>query len=669
MPAPQFNSSFTGCTALGVVPNLTTTGTVQIQSGATGWTAGRAAFFNQLTIVVNNKNITFYLKEFNKNISVVDPSKEAVQLEALPVTDAQAVVYVKASEMRKVFQVSTDSYITTGAQNEGATSDTGKLFFVRPDTFPQYLNVANAHVVQGGIESYNSKPYEQLVKDDVMRYYATSLFNSADWVTMFSNDVEMMENMVASSGLMPIVPNGDTDASGKNLINEGVLNKIMAELNKIAYTKPDGHNPSLVESRHPASAGTKWWALPDTITPEQGNIGLKLFNIINRNDPGRITSMVLNGSTPSELPFLPGDQFIFVFTLNDNEVQLSAELPKVIVKQRTYMIKLALTDDFNSGSSSFDDHAVALYSPSPVNLNMLPVSGAYVADHMYSNYDLYVATKPSLNDQTESSVYSRITNNTHEPVPMPSSLLPFTGWYYNYQLSTQSLKLDFTPPDNSVVNYSYSDLRYLSAYIYFPTAWPSQTALPNPNNFPQWVVTFVHTGNDPIILYYKAEFLNTQGADTVNFLGQTVPFDYTNTHVQLICPFDNMPETLSVLLKGKLADGTTPGTLAVIAGTDIYRQRHATETVSGLRKPTSNMGPFTYPPIARGYQGINMMTTAQTQALADIKAVGSGYRLGSITLDINMTNNDGFVPSVIVKSVEVVAKKYEAYYLAPLDPN
>jgi hypothetical protein len=660
------NSSFTGCKALGVVPGLATTGTVQIQSGATGWTAGRADFFNQLTIVVNNKNITFYLKEFNKNISVVDPSKDAVQLEALPVTDAQAVVYVKASEMRKVFQVSTDSYITTDAQD--ATSDTGKLFFVRPDTFPQYLNVANAHVVQGGIESYNSKPYEQLVKDDVMRYYATSLFNSADWVTMFSNDVEMMENMVASSGLMPIVPNGDTDASGKNLINEGVLNKIMAELNKIAYTKPDGHNPNLVESRHPAGAGIKWWALPDTITTEQGNIGLKLFNIINRNDPGRITSMVLNGSTPSELPFLPGDQFIFVFTLNDNEVQLSTELPKVIVKQRTYMIKIALTNDFNSGSSSFDDHAVALYSPSPVNLNVLPVSGAYVADHIYSNYDLYVATKPSLIDQTESSVYSRITKNTHEPVPMPSSLLPFTGWYYNYQFNTQSLKLDFTPPDNSG-NYSYSDLRYLSAYIYFPTAWSSQTALPNPNNFPQWVMTFVHPNNDPIILYYKAEFLPKGGATNVavNFLGQPVAFDYTNTHVQLICPFDNMPEPLSALLKGKLADGTS-GAISIITGTNIYRQK--TETVSGLRKPNSNIGPFTYPPIARGYQGINMTPApAQAEALANIKAVNSGYQLGSITLDINMTNNDGFVPSVIVKSVEVVAKKYEAYYLAPLDPN
>ena len=666
------NASFTGCTALGVVPGLATTGTVQIQSGATGWTAGRAAFFNQLTIVVNNKNITFYLKEFNKNISVVDPSKDAVQLEALPITDAQAVVYIKASDMRKVFQVSTDSYVTPGG--DGATSDTGKLFFVRPDLFPQYLNVANALVVQGGIESYNSKPYEQLVKDDVMRYYATSLFNSADWVTLFSNDVEMMENMVASSGLMPIVPNGDTEA-GKNRINEGVLNKIMSELNKIAYNRPagpivPGSTVNLVASRHPAASPTKWSALPDTITPENGNIGMKLFNLINRNDPGRITSMVLNGSTPSELPFLPGDQFVFVFTLNDNEVQLSAELQKVTVKQRTYMIRLALTNDFVAGSSSFADHTAALYSPSPVNLNVLPVSGAYTADHMYSNYDLYVATKPSLLNQTDVSVYSKITKNTYEPVPMPFSLLPFTGWYYNYQHSTQALKLDFTPPDNSDVNYSYSDMRYLSAYIYFPDAWSSQTALPNPTNFPQWAVTFKNT-EGTITLYYKAEFLPKGGPTNVavNFLGQPVAFDYTNTHVQLICPFDTMPDNLATLLAGKLADGITPGTANVIAGTNIYRQKYAGagETVSGLRKPTSNTGPFTYPPIARGYQGIYMaLSTDQAQDLTDIK---NGYQLDSITLDINMTNNNGFVPSIIVKSVEVVAKKYEAYYLAPLDPN
>jgi hypothetical protein len=679
-PPTPLNSSFTGCTALGVLGDITPTGTVQIQSGATGWTPGRAAFFNNLTIVVNNRNITFYLKEFNRNISVVDPAKDPVQLEALPVTDAQAIVYVKASDMRRVFQVSTDSYVNPAeGDTPPSNSDPQKLFFVRPEVFPQYLNVANAHVVQGGIESYNSKTYEQLVKDDVMRYYATSLFNSADWVTLFSNDVEMMENMVASSGLMPIVPNGETDATGRHLVNEGVLNKIMAELNRIAYNRPPGPlvppnatgiiTPQLVKSRHPAAETTKWSALPDSVTPDQGNIGMKLFNIINRNDPGRITSMNLNGSIPTGLPFLPGDQFIFVFTLNENEVQLAADLPKVTVKQRTYMIRLALTDDFASGSSLFANHNVALYAPSPINLNVLPVSGAYVADYMYSNYDLHMAIKPSLLIQHEASVYNRITGGTHEPVRTPPNLLPFTGWYYNYQHSTQSIRLNFTPSDISLTNvYRYSDLRYLSAYIYFPTAWPSQTALPNATNFPQWVLTFTG-GAEPITVSYRAQFLTTAGVDTVNFLGETVPFDFTNTHVQLICPFDNNVDVLP-LLAGKLANGT-PGSVNVITGTHIFRQRNAAETVSGLRKPTSNTGPFTYPPIARGYQGINMITTLTSADLALLKpdTGTSAYSLTSITLDINMTNNDGFVPSIIMKSVEVVAKKYESYYLAPLDPN
>jgi hypothetical protein len=107
--------------------------------------------------------------------------------------------------------------------------------------------------------------------------------------------------------------------------------------------------------------------------------------------------------------------------------------------------------------------------------------------------------------------------------------------------------------------------------------------------------------------------------------------------------------------------------------------------VSGLRKSTSTVGPFTYPPVARGYQCIPMATTTanglqQNQIqidgdqnvnnlFVDLTAVNSQYYLQSVALEINMSNNSGFVPSVIVKSVEVVAKNYEAYYLAPLDPN
>jgi hypothetical protein len=678
LPVPNptgitYNASFTGCTVLGV-PSDTPVGTIQIQSGAVGWTPGRAAFFNNLTIVINNKNITFYLKEFNElaKINVVDPSTEPLQQEAIPPTDAQATVYIKASDMRKVFLTSTDSFV--GQDANGAAVDQGQMFFVRPEYFPQYLNVANAQVVQGGIESYNAAIYEQLVKDDVMRYYAMSLFKSADWVTLFANDTEMLENMVASSGLMPIVPDGNyDDTNTKHLYNTGVLYNIMTELNKVAHIKTSAvvdPNDRRVQSTNYPSIGTKWWGLPDNVLPEQGNIGKKLFGMINRNDPNRISSMV-NGSTPSELPFLPGDQFIFIFTLNENSVSLTPGLPPVVVKKRTYLIRMILTDDFVSGDASFLGHFNALYTPSPRNLNVLPVSGAYAADYMYSNYNLQLAIKPSVLNQTADSVYRRVTQNTYEPIPMPMSLLPFTGWYYSYPYNSQTIRLNFTPSDLSVADrFVFNDLRYLSAYVYFPENWGSVSVLPNADNFPQWVLTFDNGAGENIIIKYKAAYLNT-GAETVNFLGQTVPFDYTNTHVQLACPLNDLADTLQLVLAGTDANGVV-GTVNTIAGTKIYRQRSGSDYVSGLRKTSSKVGPFTYPPVARGYQGIHMQapTDAQTtNIITDLKNANTPYSLKSIHLEINMANNNGFVPSVIVKSVEVVAKNYEAYYLAPLDPN
>lgn len=690
----QFNNSFIGCPALGVGVTNPPVGTIQIQSGATNWTPGRVLFFNGLTIVVNNRNITFYVKEFDKNITVVDPSKDKLQTDPIPITDAQANVYVKASDMRKAFRVSTDSYINATSQE---AVDNDRLFFVLPEYFPKYLNVANAHVVQGGIESYNSSTYEQLVKDDVMRYYAMSLFNSADWVTLFANDTEMMENMVASSGLMSIVPNGDVDSLQKNLVNNGVLSNMMDQMNNVSYTNPNG-NAKMVQSTNYPDNSNKWWALTDKVTPEQGNMCMKLFNLINSNDPGRIGSMVFNSTTPSELPFLAGDQIIFVFTLNENKVTLSPDQPSVVVRPRTYLIRISLVEDFETGSSSFMNHAQSLYRASPTNRNVLPVSGAYAADYMYSNYELHLAVKPNLLTETASSVYSKITQNSYEPVPMPPSLLPFTGWYYSYPANTQSIKLNFTPSDISASNvYRYNDMRYLSAYVYFPNIWSSMTALPNPNNFPQWVVTFTN-GLTTATFKYKVGFLS-ENAETVNFLGQTVAFDHNNTHVQLLCPFDltsvvsNFATSdLNVLLSGKTADGVQSGNINTIAGTDIWRQRNTQlSLVSGLRKNTNKEGPFTYPPVARGYQCIPMSTTTAnglnvnqvtinpplsgtpTQQVNDMFASltssNTDFYLDSVSLEINMNNNDGFVPSIIVKSVEVVSKKYETYYLAPLNPN
>lgn len=693
----DYNNSFSGCTGLGVGVTNPPTGTIQIQSGATNWTPDRAIFFNNLTIVVNNRNIIFYFKEFNQNITVVDPSKETLQTDPLPVTDAQANVYVKASDMRKVFRISTDSHININSSTENAVEHE-RIFFVLPEFFPQYLNVANASVVQGSIENSNSAKYEQLLKDDVLRYYALTLFNSADWVTLFANDTEMMENMVASAGLMPLVPNGDVDSLQKNLSNVGTLYSILETMNAVSYTNPKS-NPNLVQSTNYPENANKWWGLPETVPPEQGNLCMKLFNIINRNDPNRVSSMAYNSSVPNELPFLPGDEIVFTFTLNENKISLSSDQPPVVVKPRSYLIRLSMVEDFNSGSSNFMDHARALYNQPSQNANVIPVSGAYGADYMYSNYDLYVAIKPS-NNVALSSVYSKVTENSFEPIPQPLNTLPFTGWYYSYPTHSQSVRLNFTPYNISSTNPNkivYRDMRYLNAHVYFPNNWQSTTSLPKSNNFPKWVVKFTD-GSRSVTFNYPATFLN-QNAEVINFLGQTVKFDYNNTHIQLLCSFDlttnitNFANSeLSTLLSGQTADGQ-PGQINAIAGTDIWRQRNnQLLLVNGLRKNTNQVGPFTYPPVSRGYQCISMPTTKSNGLSANhvqivppfssgtpseqldtiltaLTDINSTFYLESVFLEINMSNTDGFVPSIIVKSVEVVSKKYESYYLAPLNPN
>ena len=104
----------------------------------------------------------------------------------------------------------------------------------------------------------------------------------------------------------------------------------------------------------------------------------------------------------------------------------------------------------------------------------------------------------------------------------------------------------------------------------------------------------------------------------------------------------------------------------VIAGTFIRRQRSDKNIVRGLRRAISTVGPFTYPPIARGYQCIPMSIPTIPTGVA---GAASQYHLESAYREINMSNENGFVPNIIVKSVEVVAKNYDAYYLAPLDPN
>jgi hypothetical protein len=664
------NLSFTGCTALGVtVGQLTPNGTIQIQSGTTGWTGQRAVFFNRLTIVINNKNIVFYMNEFNSNVTALSPTQEAILTQAVPLTDAQATLYVKASDLRKVFSVSTDSYLNPGGV------DMGEMFFVSPEHVP-FFNVANAQVVQGGIEAYNAAMYEQLIKDDVLRFHAQTIFGSADWTTMFQNAPEMKENMVASSGSIPSMPNGDV-VSGTNSVNVGVYYNIQKLLKSVAYTTTNETNPLMMKSTYPPNAIEKWWGLTDSVTPEQGNICRKLFNLIKLMDPARINSMVRTGATPMNLPLLSGDQFVFVLKMNKKDVKLTLNSDSIPINERTYLIKLILTEDFVSGSFDFTEHNVALYSKSYLNKNVIPVDSALSADHVYSNYDVHIAVpekQSSSGTATVVSHYSTITQNfAYEPVKPPQNLISIPGWYF--PANAQATQLDFTPS----AGLKYYDLRYLSAKLYFPNSWSSTTTLPSASNFPTWNVTFTN-GVNTIVLTYYTKFLTT-GGDVLNFLGQKVKFDYNNPHIQLMAPFEvsstSMPNgqysAFVALLNGADANGV-PGVTNTISGTDIMYQTSNVNVVSGLRSSseTPSVGPFTYPSVRRSFQCISMPTNSAnngTAAPVAITAPGNAYTISKITLDINMQQNPGFVPSVIVKSAEVVAKNYNIFYLASPDSN
>jgi hypothetical protein len=316
------------------------------------------------------------------------------------------------------------------------------------------------------------------------------------------------------------------------------------------------------------------------------------------------------------------------------------------------------------------------------------MGSAYVADYMYSNYDLNVVLPQSQSSAltaTTPSLYSKVTKNyAYEPVPTPSNLLPFAGWYYAYSANSQAVQLDFTP---SSTDLTYHDLRYLSAYLYFPDMWTSSTVLPSAQNFPTWNVTFSN-GTNEIKIAYPVKFLGANG-DVVTFLGKTAPFDYANTHIQVLAAFDasttSMPNggfaAFNSLLNGTSSTGVA-GVANTVTGTYIWHQGSTTVTVvNGLHsaKETSGVGPYTYPPVSRGYQCIPMptdngiggpeMRVGQPNTNYPVVQPGNAYKVSKITLDINMNRSSGFVPSVIVKSVEVVAKNYEAYYLAPLNPN
>jgi len=117
---------------------------------------------------------------------------------------AGAVIYVKTSDMRKVFQFQTD------ASDVDSEASTDIQYYVNMDQWPSdlVLNPSQAMMNKSTHGSYNPiatvassgqsySPDRMLVKHDYIRYLALKLFNTHYGVDLFSNEDNMKEDLTS----------------------------------------------------------------------------------------------------------------------------------------------------------------------------------------------------------------------------------------------------------------------------------------------------------------------------------------------------------------------------------------------------------------------------------------------------------------------------------------
>ena len=160
---------------------------------------------------VSSSTMNFVLNNFTQSIQC-DVSGVIDTATSIPLDDAhaQAVFYVKTSDMMDVFKFHTDS------QDQTNLSSDDIRYFVFMDKWPANLILNPAHammddplyssgsliptaapgsiLVQSGVVANKN-----LVKHDYLRYLSLELFGSPYGVDLFANEAEILES-IASSG-------------------------------------------------------------------------------------------------------------------------------------------------------------------------------------------------------------------------------------------------------------------------------------------------------------------------------------------------------------------------------------------------------------------------------------------------------------------------------------
>jgi len=282
--------------------------------------------------------LNFVLTDLSSSVTLSQTANLTSQVLSIS-GDAVAVLYVKTSDMQKVFKFETD------AINVNDLSAQDMKFYVDMSSWPtsQALNPLNpvnammdVPVYSSGAISSISKisgaAYDHnkaLVKHDFIRYIAQRMFNTYQAVDLFNNQLEVIQNIESVC---------DGSATGHSWYD------ISAALYSVDLTS--GTNSGLL-----VDANGQKYMTTATTTPD--NLSRELFLQIVGNQPNRLTanpdgsSRVLGSANPQPMLFYDGDTINFNLTLQVASGQetvsgLSGISP---IPSRTYVIKLVMISD------------------------------------------------------------------------------------------------------------------------------------------------------------------------------------------------------------------------------------------------------------------------------------------------------------------------------------
>ena len=253
--------------------------------------------------------VNFVLSHLDANLQMdLSGALDAASISVPTDVSATAVFQIGLSALKDTFKFQSDALDISNV----ASSDV--KYYVYPANWPTGVNVAHA-MLQGehatGASGKLGSGYDDdrcLLKHDFVRYLAQKLFNTVHGVDLFSNETELLEN---------IVGHGHTIKTGINT--------------KLTAVGVSGSDAGLA-----GSAGSKYLT---NATAESKNLGRIIMQQLASSAPGRFATDIANSDAIQSMPFQENDALYFKVTVKAaaNQHDLTSV---AAIEDRVYHIKL-----------------------------------------------------------------------------------------------------------------------------------------------------------------------------------------------------------------------------------------------------------------------------------------------------------------------------------------